>query len=220
VENSIEGMVSITLDLLTETNLSIVDEVFLPVSLSIASRMHSLSEVKTVYSHYQPLAQCHNWLSANLKGVRFIETSSSAEAAHLAAGEAGSAAICSDYAAEKHGLTVLEKSVEDNTENTTRFLVLGKLKRKRSDNDKTSLILSVADRPGALFSMLKPFADKNINLTKIESRPIKKRAWEYLFFIDFDGYQNDSGTLDVIEALEKESKFLKVLGSYPKVDFC
>ncbi|MEK9149379.1 MAG: prephenate dehydratase, partial [Candidatus Desantisbacteria bacterium] len=187
IENSSEGIVSHTLDIFIDSNLKICDEIFLEVSHCLLSNEKSIADIRVIYSHPQGFAQCRNWLAKNLpKNVDFIEVSSTAKATQKASEEKGSGAIASKWAGEVYGLPILTDKIEDFSENTTRFLVIGKYESSPTGSDRTSILFSVKDRPGALHNMLAPFAKYNINLTKIESRPSKARSWEYIFFIDFE----------------------------------
>jgi chorismate mutase/prephenate dehydratase len=216
VENSTEGMVSHTLDSFVESSLRICGEIFLEVSHHLLSRAQSLGEIRRVYSHPQALAQTRKWLESNLPCSEVIEVLSTAAAAQRAKDDDQGAAIASELAAELYGLSILRSRIEDYPENYTRFLVIGKDLAPRSGDDKTSILFSIRDQVGALHRILEPFAAKGINLTKIESRPSKIRAWDYIFYIDFEGYAEDEPTSEVLGELEKECVMLKVLGSYPK----
>lgn len=216
IENTTEGVVSHTLDLMVTSDLKICGEIMLEVSLVIMNKTGKFSDVKKVLSHTNPLAQSRNWLKGNLPHAEIIEASSTAAAARMASEDSSVAAIASEAAARLYGLRVIERGIEDNSSNFTRFLVIGKKESRRTGADKTSLVFAVKDAPGALFTMLEPFAKRRINLTKIESRPMKTRAWEYIFFVDLDGHVADKKVKDAIAELEKSCTFLKVLGSYPK----
>ncbi|MBI5345254.1 MAG: prephenate dehydratase [Deltaproteobacteria bacterium] len=216
IENTTEGVVSHTLDLFVSSELKICAEVMLGVSLAIMNKTGALGDVKKVSSHPHALAECKRWLKENLDGAVQVEVSSTAMAAQLAAEDGAVAAIASVAAADIYGLRLIEKGVEDNANNYTRFLVIGEKACKRTGADKTSLVFAVKDRPGALYSMLKPFAKRRINLTKIESRPLKTKAWEYLFFVDLDGHIGEKKVHGAVSELLEACSFLKVLGSYPK----
>jgi chorismate mutase/prephenate dehydratase len=218
IENSSEGIVSHTLDMFIDSNLKIADEIFLEISHSLLSKEPSLSDIKKVYSHPQSFAQCRNWLTENLPMAELIETSSTASATQRAQREKGSAAIASNWAAGFYGIPVLEERIEDLSENTTRFLVIGKEFSAPTGSDKTSILFSVKDRVGALYDMLKPFAEHKINLTKIESRPSRNIPWEYIFFLDFVGHIQDERVKSALSELENLCVHLKILGSYPKGD--
>lgn len=216
VENSMEGVVTHTLDLFVDSNVHICGEILLEIHQNLLSRCKNMKEIKKIYSHPQPIAQCRLWLEGNLPKTPHYEVSSTAKAAEMAAKEKGAAAIASEAAAGLYGLTMLAKDIEDSKNNYTRFLIIGKIKRGRSGSDKTSILVSIKDRVGALYDILNPFAKSKINLTKIESRPLRKRAWEYVFFIDFEGHIEDKKVSDTVEKLKKDVLFLKILGSYPK----
>ena len=216
VENSTEGVVSHTLDLFVTSNLKICAEIMIEVALALLNKTGKLSDIKKVCSHPNPLAQSKAWLKNNLPEAVLFDVSSTASAAQMASQDSSIAAIASVAAASLYDLRLLEKHIEDNANNYTRFLVIGKKASKNTGDDKTSLVFAIKDAPGALYGMLKPFARRNINLTKIESRPLKTKAWEYVFFVDLDGHISDKKVKDAISELEPSCSFLKVLGSYPK----
>ncbi len=214
IENSTEGTVSHTLDVFMESELNIVAEVMLDIKHNLLSK-HPLEEIKKVYSQPSALAQCRNWLSSNLPGVELIESSSTAKAAELASLYHSSAAIASELAAKEHGLNIVAKNIQDSPYNVTRFLVIGRVKPKRAEKNKTSIMFSVKHEPGTLFKALQSFSDNKINMTKIESRPAKKKIWEVVFFIDFEGYIEDSNIRKALGKMKKNCLFVKILGSYP-----
>ncbi len=216
IENTTEGMVGPTLDAFMDSNLKIAGEIVLPISHHLMSRLHSLKGVQRIYTHPQPAGQCRAWLDQNVPGIPLIEVDSTARAAERAAGDEESAAIAGEQASEIYGLKFLKKHIEDHPNNMTRFVVLGRKSPERSGSDKTSLLFSVKDEAGILFKMLEPFSRQGINLTKIESRPIKKKAWQYIFFLDIDGHMEDKKVARAIQELESRCLFLKILGSYPK----
>jgi len=216
IENSTEGVVSHTLDKFVNSNLKICAEVMLEISHALLNRSGKASDITRVCSHPHALAQCKNWVKNNLPNAVAFDVSSTAMAAQMASEDPSTAAIASVAAANLYGLQVIEKNIEDNSNNYTRFLVICKSEAKRTGNDKTSVVFVVKDAPGALYSMLKPFALRGINLTKIESRPIKTKAWEYVFFVDLDGHISDEPVKEAVAELEKSCSFLKVLGSYAK----
>ena len=218
VENTTEGMVNHTLDMFIESDLVICAELSMPIEHCLLSRGKSTKGVKKIFSHWQVLAQCRNWLEENLPGVPTKEVLSTAQASKLTCAEKGTAAIASNAASVLYKLNIIEKGIEDNKENYTRFLVVGKTASKKSGHDKTSIMFSVKDRVGALHDMLIPFKKRKISLTKIESRPTKKKAWEYIFFIDFLGHINDKEVQEAISELSGSCPFVKILGSYPKYD--
>ncbi|QQR80366.1 MAG: prephenate dehydratase [Deltaproteobacteria bacterium] len=219
IENSTEGVVGATLDCFLDSPLKITSETTLPISHHLLSRAKNIKNIQRIYSHVQALSQCRSWLERNLPHIPLIEADSTARAAEKAAGDPHAAGIAGEHAAEIYGLNVLKKNIEDNSNNMTRFLIISQLKSgqgTRTGSDKTSILFSVKDQVGVLYKMLKPFYEKKINLTKIESRPLKKKAWEYIFFIDMDGHIEDKKIAEAIRELEKQCLFLKVLGSYPK----
>jgi len=215
IENSIEGVVSYTLDMFMDSELKVAAEVMLEVSQNLMNKSGKLSDIKKVYSHPQPAAQCRGWLEDNLKGVPIFEAASTSKAAELASEDPSSAAIASMLAAEVYGLKVVKAKIEDVANNFTRFLVISRKSPPKSGHDKTSILFSVKDKAGALYGMLHPFARHGINLTKIESRPSRKKAWEYNFFVDMEGHYEDPEVGAAIEELSKDCLSLKVLGAYP-----
>lgn len=216
VENSSEGVVTYTLDMLVDSPLKIIDEIMLEVTHYLASVENDIHKIKKVYSHPQVLGQTRFWVRNNLPGVKIVEVDSTSEAARLASLEKGSGAITGKGAAEIYGLNILRAHIEDLAHNSTRFLVIGKEEAKCTGRDKTSIIFSVKDRPGALYHCLATFARANINLTKIESRPSKKKAWDYIFFIDLEGHIDDPKVKKAVGQLEKMCVYMKILGSYPR----
>jgi len=214
VENSTEGMVTHTLDMLVESELKIVSQIVLRIQQCLISNSKA-GEIKKIYSHPQPIAQCRQYLQTHLPNAELVETSSTTRAAELAAKEPGTAAIASALAAERYGLEVLEKDIQDSSSNATRFYVLGRQCSPPTGHDRTSLMLSIADKVGALHRALTPFNKYKLNMTRIESRPNKKKAWEYFFFVDCDGHFLDKKLGKALLEIEKECNFLKVLGSYP-----
>ncbi len=215
IENTTEGVVGATLDGFIESPLKILGEITLPVSHHLMSRNGSLRGIRKIFSHPQAAAQCRNWLDENLN-LPIFEVESTARAAERAAEEPQTAGIAGEQAAELYGLKILKRHIEDHPNNMTRFLVIGRKSPSRSGHDKTSILFSVKDEAGILYRMLEPFYAKRINLTKIESRPLKKKAWEYIFFLDMDGHSEERRVREAIGALEKKCLFLKVLGSFPK----
>jgi chorismate mutase/prephenate dehydratase len=216
VENSTEGVVSHTLDRFVESPLRICGEVVVEAALHLLGKVESLAEVRKIYSHPHALAESRKWLEQKAAGIPVVETSSTGAAAELAASEPGAAAIASELAAGLYGLTVLQRRIEDYSDNLTRFLVIGRRPMPPSGADKTSVLLFITDRVGALHRMLLPFAERRINLTKIESRPSKKKAWEYVFYLDFEGHIDDPAVAEALDLVQAECLSLKVLGSYPK----
>lgn len=219
IENSTGGGVYHTLDMFIESPLSICAELELPVHhYLLGHAVRSIDQVKTLFSHYQALAQCRNWVDTHLPGARVVESTSTAEAAQQAARVRGAAAIASKLAAERYGLDILASRIEDAAQNYTRFLVIGTAEPQPTGRDKTSIMFSIKDRPGALFDMLLPFKRYRLNLTKIESRPTRQKAWEYIFFVDFAGHRSEKRVQNALEQLQKSCVFLKVLGSYPRTE--
>ncbi len=216
VENSIEGSIGIVLDLLSRSNLTISAELFEKINHFALSRTGDPKDIRVVASHPQAIAQCKKWLSKNFKNAEFRQTSSTAEAARLASRNKEIVAVASEYAASIYNLKILEKNIEDNTWNTTRFFVIGNRKSAPTGDDRTSIVFSLKDRPGELQkAFFEPFAEAKINLTKIESRPSKERPWEYLFFVDFEGHREDKLIKSLLSKVAKKCVFLKILGSYP-----
>lgn len=217
VENSSEGMVSHTLDRFIGSPLKINGEVTLRIHHYLLSKETKLSNVRTVYAHPQALAQCRQWLTEELPDAELVPLNSNAEAAKkVAADPDGSAAIAANRAAEIYGLSVLVKNIEDEVDNTTRFLVIGGQNVGPSGVDKTALLVATKNKPGALQTLLKPLADSGISMTRIESRPSRKGIWEYVFFIDIEGHINEHPVADALDRLEQESSMFRILGSYPK----
>ena len=215
VENSTEGVISHTLDLFQYSRLRICGEVGLRIHHHLLAR-HKDVMITRVLAHQQALAQCRGWLERNLPGAEHIAVGSNAEAARWVSADESAAAIASDTAAELYGLVILDANIEDEPDNTTRFLVIGTQAALPSGNDKTSLLISVRNRPGALYRMLRPLADHGISMTRIESRPSRQAMWEYVFYIDVDGHREDAAVAAALEALEQEAFAVRVLGSYPK----
>ena len=215
IENSTEGAVNHTLDMFINSELKIYSEVYLSISHNLLSKNKNISSVKRVYSHQQVFAQCRIWLEKNLPGARLVSHASTTEAALFAASGKGRAAIASAAAAEKYGLNILERSIEDSPHNVTRFLIIGKHEAEPTKKDKTSIMFSIKDKVGVLHDMLVPFKNGRINLTKIESRPSRVKAWEYYFFIDLEGHYKDKKVKTALKDLEPKCTCLKVLGSYP-----
>ncbi len=221
VENSTEGAVGRTHDLLLLTPLRICAEIEVRVQQNLLSKESKLSEIQKVYSHAQSLAQCNGWLAKNLPAVERIPVSSNAEAALRASKESGAAAIAGEAAGERYSLRSLARSIEDEPTNTTRFLVLGRIDPAPTGKDRTSLVMSAENRPGAVHALLSPLAEQRVSMTRIESRPSRggvksgTSLWEYVFFIDVEGHQKDAAVAKAIAELGKKAPFLKILGSYP-----
>jgi chorismate mutase/prephenate dehydratase len=215
VENSTEGAVGRTLDLLLSTPLGICGEVLLQVRQNLMSRASSAAEVRRLYSHAQSLSQCNRWLNQNLPGVERVPVSSNAEAARLAAEDATAAAIAGRSAADLYGLTVLAAGIEDDPNNTTRFAVVSQQQVPRSGKDKTSLVMSSRNVPGAMHELLTPLAQHKVSMSRLESRPSRTGLWEYVFFVDVEGHQSDDNVARALAQMRDKAAFLKVLGSYP-----
>jgi chorismate mutase / prephenate dehydratase len=217
VENSMEGAVTHTLDELMNSPLKICGEVYLPVSQNLISKESSLERVRVVCSHPMALSQAATWLRHELPGARLEEVESTAQAARRTALEAGTAAVGSVLAAEAHGLNVLARNIQDARTNATRFIVLGRRWAGRTGEDKTSVVFSVKDRPGVLRDALSAFAEEDVNLTRIESRPSRKRAWTYVFFADFRGHPEEERVKRALAALEEHCPYVSLIGAYPEV---
>lgn len=217
VENSSEGMVSHTLDRFVSSSLKINGEVTLPIHHYLLGNAEQISEIKIIYAHPQALAQCRQWIGDNLPDAELIPLESNSEAARRVA-ELGqdSAAIAASTAAAIYGLKVLASNIEDEAGNTTRFLVIGSQDVGPSGYDKTALLVSTKNKPGALQNLLHPLAESGISMTRIESRPSRKGIWEYVFFIDIEGHSQDAAVAEALTKLEAESSVFRVLGSYPK----
>jgi chorismate mutase/prephenate dehydratase len=216
IENSSEGAVAITLDMFVDSPLKIIAERSLEIRHCLLSRTPRREKITRVMAHPQALAQCRRWLAANLPGVATEEVSSNARAAELAAATSQLAAIAGRLAAEHYKLKIVATNIQDQAANFTRFAVLGREPQSSqpTDHDKTSLLLSVRDEVGVLYRTLKPFADNAINLLRIESRPLKGRPWEYLFFIDVEGHVTDTPIAQALHGIAPLCAWVKVLGSY------
>jgi chorismate mutase / prephenate dehydratase len=218
IENSSEGTVNHTLDMFLGSALKICGEVELRIHHHLMGRMSVLADVRRVCAHAQALAQCRGWLDDQLPDAERIAVSSNAEGARRARDERGSAAIASRAAAEIYGLTLLADEIEDRPDNTTRFLVVGRKLFSASGADRTTLLVSASDTDdsGALFQLLEPLAQHRVNMTRIESRPSRRRKWDYVFFIDIEGHVSDPPVAKALAALESRASLFKVLGSYPR----
>lgn len=220
VENSTEGMVTHTLDNFIRSHLKICGEVELPVRLHLlASPASDASAIRRICAHQQALAQCRGWLERHWPGVEQSAVSSNGEAARLAAGDPTIAAVAGDLAREGHGLRSLAANIQDYADNTTRFLVIGRESARPSGRDKTSIIVSTHNRPGALFRVLQPFEREQLMLTRIDTRPSRTETWTYLFFIEFEGHQDDPRIAAVLEEIRGQTVMVKILGSYPQAVF-
>ncbi|MBQ9183781.1 MAG: prephenate dehydratase [Neisseriaceae bacterium] len=215
VENSTEGAIGRTLDLLVSTPLKACGEVVFPIHHHLLSLSSDKNHIHTVYAHAQALAQCHEWLNQNLPNAKRQPVSSNAQGAVLATEDKLAAAIASQAAAERYGLNKLASNIEDIANNTTRFLVLGNQETSPSGKDKTSLIAGAKNVAGAVHQLLQPFADFGVSMTKLESRPQRGSLWEYVFFIDIEGHQQDENVAVALRALKEKASFLKIVGSYP-----
>ncbi len=215
VENSTEGIVSHTLDMFVDSDCKICSEIIMEISHYLISANKDKKNIKKIYSKDQAFAQCRKWLEENFPGVEMIEVSSTAKAAGMAKKEKDSAAIASHIAAKEYRLNIIAEKIEDITENVTRFFIIGRNTPGETGCDKTTIMFSVKDRVGVLHDMLVPFKKHKLNLTKIESRPSRTKAWEYLFFVDFMGHINEKKVQSALKELQESCMFLKVLGSYP-----
>ena len=215
IENSSEGSVTSTLDLFFDSNLNICGETVINIDHCLLSNT-SLKKVKKIFSHPQALAQCRNWIKIKFPNPKIFETSSTAKAAEMAKKTKNSAAIASSFAAKEYNLKVLAEKIQDRKQNKTRFLIIGKISLKKTGEDKTSILFVTKHKSGALFKTLKPFYDHKINMTKIESRPLKGKLWEYGFFVDIQGHKDDKKVKNALKELSKQVLYLKVLGSYPE----
>ena len=215
VENSTEGMVTFTMDELIETPLHIVAEKFIRISYCLVSKQDDMSGIRRLYSHPQPLGQCKEWLRKNLPDAEVITVDSTSRAAEMAAEDPDSSAISSHAAAERCGLNILARHLEDLRENYTRFFAMGRGFNRPTGNDMTSIVCAIKDKPGALHDLIIPLKNAGISMAKIESRPNKKKMWEYNFFIDFHGHTDDKVVTDTLDIMRNETYFLKILGSYP-----
>ncbi|MDP2940210.1 MAG: prephenate dehydratase [Candidatus Omnitrophota bacterium] len=214
IENSIEGAVTHTMDMLVDSDLKICAQIILEISHNLLSK-YDIKSIKKIYSNPQVFGQCRMWLEKNLPRVECIEVSSTAKAAQICTKEKNSGCIASILAAKVYGLKVIAKSIEDVPHNITRFLVIGRDDVGPTGEDKTSIMFSIKDKVGALHDMLVPFQKFRINLTRIESRPSKKKAWDYYFFVDLKGHRQDRNVKLALSILEDKCKYLKILGSYP-----
>jgi chorismate mutase/prephenate dehydratase len=217
VENSVEGAVSHTLDMFIDSDLKICSQIVLDVSHNLLSRCPK-KELQRIYSKLEVFGQCRIWLQQNLAHAELVEASSTSRAAQLAAKDKRGAAIASSLAAQIYRLDIIARNIEDSPHNITRFLVIGKDEVLPTRNDRTSVMFSIKDRIGALYEMLLPFKKHRINLTKIESRPSKKKAWDYYFYADLVGHKNSPQVKSALRELEAKCRFLKILGSYPVED--
>jgi len=218
VENSTEGVINHTLDLFINSPLFISGEVEIRIHHHLlVTENKDISRITKIYSHRQSLAQCREWLDSNLNGVEQIPVNSNAEAAQLVANSKECvAAIAGDSAAEIYKLLVVSKNIEDEPDNTTRFLIIGKNEVQPSSQDKTTILVSTRNEPGALHKLLEPIARNGLSLSRIESRPSRRGMWDYVFFMDVDGHKTDENVSTALKELTEESQMVKILGSYPK----
>ncbi len=216
VENSTEGVISHTLDMFIDSDLKVSGEVEIRIHHHLANQSQDVSKIKHIYSHQQSFAQCRHWLDQNFPSIERIPVSSNAEAARIAKQDQNAAAICGLPAVEIFDLQICFENIEDLSDNTTRFVIIGKQDVDPSGDDKTSLLISTKNYPGALLALLQPLADNKISMNKIESRPAPDRKWEYIFFIDIDGHQQADNVKQALHELKDQAALFKVLGSYPK----
>lgn len=216
VENSTEGVINHTLDMFALSPLKISGEVELRIHHHLMGNVKDLGAIHRVYSHQQSFAQCREWLDAHLPHAEREAVSSNAAAAHLAAEQEGVAAIAGETTAELYKLDVLVSNIEDEPDNTTRFLIIGRHVTAPSGSDKTSLLLSTFNKPGALYRLLEPLHRHNVSMTRIESRPSRRGTWDYVFFIDLEGHAEDPPVKSALQELEESASLFKILGSYPK----
>jgi len=217
VENSTEGAVNHTLDSFLEHDLVICGEVELRIHHHLlVGETTRTDKISRIYSHAQSLAQCRKWLDAHYPNVERVAVSSNADAAKRVKSEWNSAAIAGDMAAQLYGLSKLAEKIEDRPDNSTRFLIIGNQEVPPTGDDKTSIIVSTNNKPGALHDLLAPFHQNGIDLTRIETRPSRSGKWTYVFFIDFVGHQHDPLVRAVLEKISQDTVAVKVLGSYPK----
>jgi chorismate mutase/prephenate dehydratase len=217
IENSTEGVVTHTLDMFVDSDLKIVAQIVLPIQQCLIGNT-PVADIKKVYSHPQAIAQCRMYIQTHLRHAEVVETSSTTRAAELAAREANAAAIASALAAERYGVNILDKDIQDSSTNATRFFVLGRQCPAPTRRDRTSMMVSIAHKVGALHKALAIFSKHKLNMTRIESRPNKRKAWEYFFFVDCDGHYEDKQVAKALGELQKVCNFVKVLGSYPNAE--
>jgi chorismate mutase/prephenate dehydratase len=215
VENSTEGAVGGTLDLLLANPLKVCGEVRLRIHQQLMSRAEGIGAVRRIYSHAQSLAQCHEWLNRNLPHLPRVPVASNAEAARMASEDPESCAIAGEAAAQLYGLNVLAPNIEDVPNNTTRFLVIADHDAGPSGRDRTSLVFSATNRPGAIHDLLEPLARHGVDMTKLQSRPARSGLWEYVFYADINGHREDPEVAAALRALDERAAFVKIIGSYP-----
>ncbi|MCK5581442.1 MAG: prephenate dehydratase [Candidatus Omnitrophica bacterium] len=217
IENSIEGAVTHTFDLLVDSELKICSQILLEISHNLLSK-EAKDKIKKIYSKPEVFGQCRKWLQAEMPKAELIDVSSTTRGAQIAVKEKNAACIASSLAAKVYKLRMIKKDIEDSAHNITRFLVITNNDVPPTGKDRTSILFSIKDKVGALHSMLEPFYKNKINLTKIESRPSKKKAWDYYFFVDFEGHREEKNVKKALAQLEDMCKYLKVLGSYPSLE--
>ncbi len=218
IENSVEGAVNHTLDMFIDSDLKVCSEIYLEISHSLLTRESDIKKIKKIYSKDQVFGQCRLWLEEHAPGVVLVEVASTTRAAEIVSKEKGAACIASELAAAKYHLKNLFNSIEDNAHNVTRFLVIGRTEARQTKKDKTSVMFSLKDRVGALHDILMPFKKARINLTKIESRPSKVKAWKYYFFVDMEGHHLDKRISRALSTLKRNTTYLKIIGSYPAAE--
>ena len=216
IENSTEGTVNVSLDLFADTSVQICGELYLEVSHDLLNKSGQRADIEVIYTHPQPYAQCRGWLSAHLPEIPIIEVASTGVAAQKAAKNPNAAAIASSFAAPLYDLRVVESRIEDQPGNVTHFFVIGPDAPGPTGRDKTTILFAVDNIPGALYKTLKPLADRNLNMTRIVSRPAKNENWRYLFFVDLDGHQTDPAVAAALEEVKNISAHFKLLGSFPR----
>ncbi len=216
IENSTEGVVNETLDLFADTPLHICGEIFLEVSHDLVSKTGQRQDIEVIYTHPQAYAQCRRWLATHLSDIPILEVASTGLAAQKASRNPNSAAIASAFAAPLYDLRVVERRIEDHAGNLTHFFVIGPDEPGPTGKDKTSIIFSVDDKPGALYRTLRPLAERGLNMTRIVSRPIKTEAWRYRFFVDLDGHREEPAVGEALAEIEALSAWFKNLGSFPQ----
>lgn len=216
IENSTEGAVNYTYDMFVDSDLKICSEIMLEIHHCLLSKKNDIKKIKQIFSHPQSFSQCRNWLESNIPEIKLTEVSSNSKGAELAAKTPESAAIAGKLAASTYNLNVLAEDIQDIADNFTRFFIIGNQINKKTSDDKTSIMVSIKDKVGALYSLLRPFQKYNINLTNIESRPSKKKVWDYIFFVDFQGHVQEQRVGKALREIEKKCGEIKILGSYPK----
>ena len=216
IENSSSGAVIYTLDMFIDSDLKIAAEIMLEVSQHLMNKSGKLEDIKKIFTIAPAAAQCRQWIEKNLPGVPVLDAPSTARAAEMASDDPTAAAIASEMAAVLYGLQIAGKKIEDSTSNITRFLVIAPKSPGKTGRDKTSIMFSIKDKVGALYTMLAPFAESGINLNRLDARPSGRKVWDYVFFLDMEGHVEDENVAAAIDRLRQDCMFLKVLGSYPK----